>query len=250
MAPMAPVAAPMLQIGINAGWRCVHGAANPPPSMPELAVVDEAGYALVVQWPSVNHATAYVVELREPGALRAERFVRAVPQQGVGSLIELRVGGLRPAGPGCCYVAQVRSVAPCGCESELSQAAVLTTGAAPAPAPAATRAPAFGKDGFAISLADACSPPAATCRGTYGFSQVDEVPEKMARTHQMQEPPMPPACYGVPPMRAELPSLLGRMSPVGSPMGPPASMSFGMAMKGAVAPEVAGHEHEECIFLD
>jgi len=103
------------------GWRCVHGMVNPPPPMPELRLADEAGFAMLVQWPSVNHATAYVVELRESGSQRVERFMRSVPSQAMGSLVELRIGGLRPSGvPGQCYIAQVRCVAACGCESEPS----------------------------------------------------------------------------------------------------------------------------------
>jgi len=103
------------------GWRCIHGMVNPPPPTPELRLADDAGFAILVQWPSVNHATAYVVELRESGSQRVERFIRSVPAQAMGSLVELRIGGLRPFGmPGQYYIAQVRCVSACACESEPS----------------------------------------------------------------------------------------------------------------------------------
>merc|ERR1712137_880769 len=77
-----------------------------------------SGFAVSVQWPSVAHAVAYAVELREAWSPTAERFLRSAPLATLGSLVELRVGGLRPGPlPGRCYAAQVRCVAACGCES-------------------------------------------------------------------------------------------------------------------------------------
>merc|ERR1719382_1389614 len=117
-ASQAPVA-PMATYAQAPAWRCMHGAMVATPTKPELRAADDSGYALLVQWPSVPNAVAYVVELRESGAMHAERFIRSVPQQVTGSLVELRIGGLRPAGSGQgrCYYAQVRSVTACGCES-------------------------------------------------------------------------------------------------------------------------------------
>lgn len=120
-------------------WPCMHGVINPPPTIPELQLADDAGFAILVRWPAMNHATAYVVELRESGSQRAERFIRSVPMQALGSLVELCIGGLRPAGmPGQCYVAQVRCVAACGCESEPSPpgwSQTLSSGPVPAVSP-------------------------------------------------------------------------------------------------------------------
>ena len=39
----------------------------PPPSVPEVLILDEAGFSVSVRWPSVGHAAAYVVEFREVG---------------------------------------------------------------------------------------------------------------------------------------------------------------------------------------
>ncbi|CAJ1454963.1 unnamed protein product [Effrenium voratum] len=102
-------------------WRCVHGAVVPPPSVPEL-IGDEAGFSVAVRWPSVGHAAAYVIEFREAGSKHTERFVRQAVPAAPGSLVELRVGGLRPI-PGRIYVAQVRCIAHCGCESQPSSPA-------------------------------------------------------------------------------------------------------------------------------
>lgn len=98
------------------GWRCVHGVVIPPPPTPEVLPGDEAGFSVAVRWPSVAHAAAYVVELREAGSSTVERFVRSAASATPGSLVELRVGGLRPV-PGRSYMAQVRCVSACGCES-------------------------------------------------------------------------------------------------------------------------------------
>eukprot|EP00930_Biecheleria_cincta_P018310 TRINITY_DN14306_c0_g1_i1.p1 TRINITY_DN14306_c0_g1~~TRINITY_DN14306_c0_g1_i1.p1 ORF type:complete len:784 (+),score=121.76 TRINITY_DN14306_c0_g1_i1:77-2428(+) len=99
-----------------APWRCAHGTVVPPPPPPEILAGDEAGFSVAVRWPSVGQASAYVVELREAGSSAAERFVRSAEAVTLGSLVELRVGGLRPI-PGRSYMAQVRAVAHCGCES-------------------------------------------------------------------------------------------------------------------------------------
>jgi len=103
----------------HSGWRCSHGNVLPAPPVPEIHLADEYGFALSVQWPSVAHATAYVIDLREAGSQNVERFMRSAGMATRGSVVELRVGGLRPnTGPnGQRYSAQVRCVAECGCES-------------------------------------------------------------------------------------------------------------------------------------
>lgn len=100
----------------GAGWRCAHGIVIPPPPRPEVLAADEAGFSVALRWPAVAHASAYVVELRETGSSFAERFMRSAEAAGPGSLMELRVGGLRPI-PGRTYMAQVRCISHCGCES-------------------------------------------------------------------------------------------------------------------------------------
>eukprot|EP00933_Yihiella_yeosuensis_P040940 TRINITY_DN35357_c0_g1_i1.p1 TRINITY_DN35357_c0_g1~~TRINITY_DN35357_c0_g1_i1.p1 ORF type:complete len:870 (-),score=215.92 TRINITY_DN35357_c0_g1_i1:253-2766(-) len=115
-----PPAAPQGFAQPSPNWRCVHGAVVPPPPMPEVLPGDEAGFSVAVRWPSVANTAAYVVELRETGSQAVERFVRSATGTEPGSLVELRVGGLRPM-PGRNYMAQVRCVAACGCESAPSQ---------------------------------------------------------------------------------------------------------------------------------
>lgn len=107
-----------------ASCRCIHGSVLPPPPTPKVEAADE-GLAVLVQWTCAPHAAAYVVELRESGSQHAERFLRSLSTEAAGSIAELRVGGLCVQ-PGSCsrYVAQVRAVSACGCESEPSAAAV------------------------------------------------------------------------------------------------------------------------------
>lgn len=100
------------------GWRSATGMVVPPPPTPELRPADEHGFAVSIQWPAVVQAAAYVVELREAGSSASERFVRAAPEAKLGTLVELRVGGLRPGpAPGRVYCAQVRTVGADGSES-------------------------------------------------------------------------------------------------------------------------------------
>mmetsp|Transcript_111432 Transcript_111432/g.279028 ORF Transcript_111432/g.279028 Transcript_111432/m.279028 type:complete len:895 (-) Transcript_111432:98-2782(-) len=117
--PMVDGFAPALPAYIpSPGWRSVSGLVVPPPPAPELQPADEHGFAVSIQWPAVVQAAAYVVELREAGSTAFERFVRAAPETKLGTLVELRVGGLRPGpAPGRVYVAQVRTVGADGSES-------------------------------------------------------------------------------------------------------------------------------------
>mmetsp|Transcript_26121 Transcript_26121/g.60906 ORF Transcript_26121/g.60906 Transcript_26121/m.60906 type:complete len:822 (-) Transcript_26121:226-2691(-) len=99
-------------------WRSLSGMVVPPPGAPEMKPADDFGFAVSIQWPAVLQASAYIVELREAGSATFERFVRAAPEAKIGTLVELRVGGLKPApGQGRIYVAQVRTVAADGSES-------------------------------------------------------------------------------------------------------------------------------------
>lgn len=67
-----------------------------------------------------------MIEFKEAGSTQTERFVRAAAPTTPGTLVELRVGGLRPV-PGRSYIAQVRCVAQCGCESAPSSPAYSPT---------------------------------------------------------------------------------------------------------------------------
>eukprot|EP00747_Dinoflagellata_sp_TGD_P166012 gnl/TRDRNA2_/TRDRNA2_188161_c0_seq1.p1 gnl/TRDRNA2_/TRDRNA2_188161_c0~~gnl/TRDRNA2_/TRDRNA2_188161_c0_seq1.p1 ORF type:complete len:937 (-),score=186.10 gnl/TRDRNA2_/TRDRNA2_188161_c0_seq1:122-2581(-) len=125
--PQEPVPTQLPLPGMSAGWRCPHGAVVPAPPPPELVPLNEAGWGICVQWPTVVHATAYTVELLDQGTNAAERFTRAVPERLTEALVELRVGGLNPGS----YAACVRCVAPCGCESAPSAWSALPAGCPP-----------------------------------------------------------------------------------------------------------------------
>eukprot|EP00927_Polykrikos_kofoidii_P031974 TRINITY_DN27377_c0_g1_i3.p1 TRINITY_DN27377_c0_g1~~TRINITY_DN27377_c0_g1_i3.p1 ORF type:complete len:995 (+),score=204.10 TRINITY_DN27377_c0_g1_i3:303-3287(+) len=114
--PYAPAYTP--PYNSSPSWRSPTGMIVPSPAQPALRAADEYGFAVSVQWPAVAQAAAYVVELREAGSAAFERFVRSAPEAKLGTLVELRVGGLRPGPPpGRVYVAQVRTVAADGSES-------------------------------------------------------------------------------------------------------------------------------------
>jgi len=127
----------------SVSWRSATGMVVPPPARPALKPADDYGFAVSVQWPAVAQAAAYVVELREAGSQAFERFVRSAPEAKLGTLVELRVGGLRPGPPpGRVYVAQVRTCAADGSESAPSPAgwspplpSQPLSGGASAPAP-------------------------------------------------------------------------------------------------------------------
>lgn len=104
------------------GWQqCVHGGPISAPPVPEVGWADGAGSSVLVRWLPVAHAAAYVVELSEAGGSSSERFVRAAAPPGCP--VDLQIGGLRQLAPGGSYVARVRCVGACGCESVPSAAA-------------------------------------------------------------------------------------------------------------------------------
>lgn len=185
-------AAPGHQAGYSrrapAPWNnCANDTAIWPPPPPEILAGDEAGFSVVVRWPAVGQASAYVVELRESGSSSAERFVRSAEAASPGSLVELRVGGLRPI-PGRRYMAQVRAVDHYGCESAPSE------------------------EGY--------SPPMA-CRMTSEGATSATSPSTMAPTGS-QTPSSGPPNWQTPMPRAQPPVL-----PQAAPLHVPAGFAFG-----------------------
>merc|ERR1712187_26098 len=88
---------------------------------------NEPGWTIHVQWPTVCHASAYVVEILEHQSGLSQRFVRVASPDVMASLTELRIDGLQPGA----YAACVRCVAPCGCESIPSPWATLHVASSP-----------------------------------------------------------------------------------------------------------------------
>mmetsp|Transcript_86920 Transcript_86920/g.242447 ORF Transcript_86920/g.242447 Transcript_86920/m.242447 type:complete len:677 (+) Transcript_86920:86-2116(+) len=122
------------------GWHCLGDGAVPAPLAPELTWADEALSSVLVRWPPVPHAAAYVVELSEAGGCASERFVCSAAPSAPGCPVALQVGGLRRLAPGGCYLAQVRCVSTFGGESAPS-APGWTTPAGWALAPASAAGP-------------------------------------------------------------------------------------------------------------
>jgi len=106
-------------------WRCMHSNIVVPPAEPQMLLAAENCCNVCIQWPTVIHASAYVVELYDQGTMTAQRFMRC-PELGsaLPPLMDLRIEGLQPSS----YAACVRCVAPCGCESSVSQWSFVTAG--------------------------------------------------------------------------------------------------------------------------
>jgi len=239
-------------------WRCVHGAVVPPPSMPEVLAGDEAGFSVAVRWPSVGHAAAYVIEFKEAGSSQTERFVRAAAPTTPGTLVELRVGGLRPV-RGRVYIAQVRVVAQCGCESAPSNPAYspaignALSEAPPAGGPMAPsqwsnldqQAPASGvqmPNGFAFS--NWSSGPGPMADASPLSVHIATSPEG-SRTHGAET--LATALQETPP------DMLNPAPLIPPPDGPPGTKAFlqdfgEKAIQKELPPEVTGQE--ECLILD
>lgn len=127
--PPTPLAAPdgAITQASSACWFCPHGFVIPPPMAPELEVAGGAEVAtdclnLQIRWPSVIHASEYVVQICELGAALADPVSCTVPSDAHAVLVELCARGLALGRP---YAANVRCVAPCGCQSQESAWACL-----------------------------------------------------------------------------------------------------------------------------
>lgn len=106
-------------------WRCAHGSIVISPVAPEMLVAPDDCCSACIQWPTVVHASAYVVELLNQRTMQSQRYMRVMLPEGIlPALVDLRVDGLE-ASP---YAACVRCVAPCGCESAPSQWSFLHLG--------------------------------------------------------------------------------------------------------------------------
>lgn len=227
------------------GWRSITGMVVPPPAAPELRPADEHGFAVSVQWPAVLQAAAYVVELREAGSAAIERFVRSAPEAKLGTLVELRVGGLRPGpSPGRVYVAQVRTIGADGSESSPS---------APGWSPPL---PSCNSTTGATSAAGVTSTSATSTGGTLSADAPAWLPSYSSPEHSSQTaapsaltmtpPPAAPPPSQPPPAGAGMsnwapPPWLGQADPGGATLGSLGDLSLGSpsGVAGSPPPEAA-----------
>lgn len=235
--PMWPPPQPMLGQGYGGdfvpalpayipspGWRSMSGMVVPPPARPALRPADDFGFAVSVQWPAVAQAAAYVVELREAGSAAFERFVRSAPEAKLGTLVELRVGGLRPGPPpGHVYVAQVRTVAVDGSESAPSPpgwSPPLPSQQAPLPSPS----------GSMLSAEAATFQPSAAAANAAA-----EYRAEMTRVHPGSVPAAAPvglplsglSNWAPPPWLGQQPTRYPAMQPLGAFGAPQATAPLG-----------------------
>jgi len=112
--PAQSVSMPMMtRTTTSPAWRCVHSNIVISSAEPELLAT---GCGICVQWPTVVHASAYVVELFDQVTMVAQRFTHVAAECPLPALMSMRIDGLQTSA----YAACVRCVAPCGCESVAS----------------------------------------------------------------------------------------------------------------------------------
>lgn len=111
------------------GWRCIHNNIVLSPAAPEMLAASDNFCSVCIQWPTVVHASSYVVELLDQGTMMAQRFLRPMQEGALPALVDLRVDGLQPTAYSSC----VRCIAPCGCESAPSAWSFFPLGSLPAP---------------------------------------------------------------------------------------------------------------------
>lgn len=121
--PLQPLSMPLVTSPSPvADWRCSHGSIVVPASAPEIMASGENGCSLCIQWPTVVHASSYVVEILDLSTMTTQRFMRGVSESVLPALMDLRVDGLRSSACAAC----VRCVAPCGCEAAPSPWSYVT----------------------------------------------------------------------------------------------------------------------------
>lgn len=230
--PAAAATAAGSGYGTPPPWRMPSGLVVPPPATPELRPADEFGFAVSVQWPAVLQAAAYVVELREAGTAAFERFVRSAPEAKLGTLVELRVGGLRPGPPpGRVYMAQVRTVGADGSES------------LPSPPGWSPPLPSLEAGGASAAAGAGERPLLSTAGGVPGTAPVEAAPSSLLSADAvpwqppgMAEPkleaPGPAPCPGPGPGNWVPPPWLASQPPVEgvgeAPTGPPSWGTLGV----------------------
>lgn len=94
-------------------WRCCHGNIVVPAEVPAVAV---NGCNVRFQWPTVVHASAYVIELVDQGTMVSQRYSHIAPEGSLPVVMDAQVDVLHSG----MYAACIRCVAPCGCESTSS----------------------------------------------------------------------------------------------------------------------------------
>lgn len=102
-----------------------------------MSVVGVNGNSIRIQWPTVIHATAYMVDLTDQASMTTQRYIHVHPDGPLPSLMDVQVDGLPPS----TYAACVRCVAPCGAESASSPFSFMQVGWSPPPPLAPIAAP-------------------------------------------------------------------------------------------------------------
>lgn len=125
--PVNYLCSPLPSAVSSPDWRCIHQNIVITPLAPEILVASDGSCRICIQWPTIVHATAYVVELLNQTTGTLQRFIQGTPEGVLPALMDLELEGLQPGA----YAACVRSKAPCGCESVCSPWSFLTLGLAP-----------------------------------------------------------------------------------------------------------------------
>jgi len=104
-------------------WRCVHGSIVVPAEAPAVFAAQN-GCNVRFQWPTVIHASAYVIELLEQRTMASQRYIHVAPEGPLPAVMDAQVDVMQPG----MYSACIRCIAPCGCESTCSPWSTLQLG--------------------------------------------------------------------------------------------------------------------------
>jgi hypothetical protein len=118
----APAMPMMASTSTSPDWRCIHNNIVVSTAAPEMLVTNDNCCSVCIQWPTVVHASAYVIDLLNQSTMTTQRFVRVMSEGVLPAIVDLRLDGLQP----CQYAASVRCQAPCGCESICSPWSFMT----------------------------------------------------------------------------------------------------------------------------
>jgi len=106
----------MTRTSTSPSWRCMHNSIVLPSAAPEMFATGTNGCSVCIQWPTVIHASSYVVEFVDQVGMIGQRFTHVSPEGMLPALMNMHIDGLQSNA----YAACVRCVAPCGCESTSS----------------------------------------------------------------------------------------------------------------------------------
>jgi len=176
--PAQSVEMPMMtRTSTSSAWRCMHNSIVVPSAAPEMFATGDICCGVCMQWPTVIHASSYVVEFVDQTSMVAQRFTHISPEGMLPTLMTMHLDGLQHSS----YAACVRCVAPCGCESTASPWSFVS-GAIPLAPPVHMLAP---------NVAQLLQPNAPTAAPHHSCPPPPMAPPTFPSTASLSPMPMP-----------------------------------------------------------